>query len=300
MENKNQKQEPFDLESLQPNKIAEHERVKQQFVMTLVKIHKMSESEADSVYEREQIYYKKALMESDRLQKSTKLSLYSSFIEIAVTGLSIQPGAKSEAYIEPRSAKAKDANGNDAWISSARLVITAYGELSLRIRAGQIVRMCNPQVIYAGDHFQPKTNDRGDLIVDYHPAIPRQSDEIIGCYVCLILPHNGRDFKWLLMDDVERLKNYSKPKTGTNPQPNALYTSGVNKQIDTGFLETKTIKHAMRTLTKLRVSNSVSFEDEDPEALQTPEPFAGQSNGAQPAQPQDTTVTVKLDENAPF
>ena len=298
MTNQNQNPEQFNLESLQPNKIAEHERVKQQFVTTLVKIHKLSEPEANSVYEREQIYYKKALLESDRLQKCTKMSLYGSFIEIAVTGLSIQPGAKSEAYIEPRSARAKDANGNDTWISNARLVVTAYGELNLRIRAGQIVRMCNPQVIYKGDHFQPKTNDRGDLVVDYRPAIPHQSNEIIGCYVCLILPHDGRDFKWLLMDDVERLKKYSIPKTGSDPQPNALYVSGPNKQIDTGFLETKTIKHAMRTLTKLRVSNNVSFEDEDPETPKTPEPFAGQSNGTQPAPPQDTTV--KIDVNEPF
>ena len=154
--------------------------------------------------------------------------------------------------------------------------------------------MCNPQVIYEGDVFQPRTTETGDLTVDYRPAIPRRSSNIVGCYVCLILPKGGRDFKWLLQDDIARLMNYSKPKFGNNPQPNALYTSGANGQIDVGFLETKTIKHAMRTLTKLRVSNDVTFEGDD--ELQTTQP---ETFGALPkAQPASTSV--KINESEPF
>lgn len=294
MNNQDQNQ-AFDLESLQPAKIAEHNRVKTQFINTMTKIHRLSEPEAESVYERELIYYKKSLNESERLQKSTKLSLYGAFLEIAITGLSIQPGAKSEAYFEVRGTKVgKDKDGKDIYADTARLVITAYGELNLRMRAGQIIRMCNPQVIYEGDRFQPKTNDTGDLVVEYMPAIPRKSNKIIGCYVCLVLPNNGRDFKWLLEDDIERLKKYSIPKWGTDKKPNDLYSSGAGGQIDTGFLETKTIKHAMKTLTKLRVGNNAAFEDED--EPDHPEPFA--PSAGQPEQPQSTTV--KIDVNEPF
>lgn len=298
----NQNQERFDLESLHPVKIAEHERIKSQFISVLVKIHKFSEAEAESFYEKELIYYKKALTESVKLQRCTKISLYSSFLEVAINCISTQPGAKSESFFEARSNKSgkKDEKGNEIYIYSARLSITAYGELTLRIRAGHIIRMCNPQVVYEGDIFQPQTNSRGDLIVDYKPAIPRKSKKITGCYVCLVLPHDGRDFKWLLQDDIERLKKYSIPKWGEDKRPNALYSSGEGGQIDTGFLETKTMKHAMKTLPKLRVSDNVAFDgdDEDMPAPQ-PESFAPEATPApQPAQP--ASASVSIDENEPF
>lgn len=258
MENENQK---FNLSELKPIEIAEHPRVKSSFVSTLTKIHKMSEAEANSAYERELIYYKKALAASDKLSKSTNISLYSAFLEIAITGLSIQPGGKSEAYLECRGSNA-GTNNKAEKIYTASLCIMTYGELTMRLRTGQIVRMNNPIVIYEGDVFQPHTNDKGEMTVDYRPAIPRKSNTIVGCYVSMVLPHGGIDFKWLLKDDIERLKKYSTPKYGNDPQPNGLYLSN-SGQIDTGFLEAKTIKHAMRTCTKLRVSDIVSFEGDD-------------------------------------
>ena len=276
MEN-NQNKKTFDevLKELKPAEIAEHATVRDKFTDILMKIHRMPEHEAISVYEREKNYFVKAINESTysgygRLHTCTNLSLFNAFVEIAILGLSIQPGGKAEAFIEPRSTKMKYKNseGKDVenWVTTARLVLMTHGELNLRLRAGQIIRMANPQVIYEGDMFQPKTNAKGDLYVDYQPAIPRKSSRIIGCYVCLVLPNDQRDFKWLLQDDIERLKKYSVPKSGQNPQANSLYTAGTDGQIDTGFLETKTIKHAMRTLTKLKVSGNVAFEDEgDPE-----------------------------------
>jgi hypothetical protein len=123
--------------------------------------------------------------------------------------------------------------------------------------------MSNPQVIYEGDIFQPRTNEKGDLTVDYRPAIPRKSKKITGCYVCIVLPHDGRDFKWLLEDDIARLKGYS--ARGFNGKANTLYGVG-DGQIDVGFLEAKTIKHAMRAYTKLRVSDNVVMDDNDDDA----------------------------------
>ncbi|OJV40863.1 MAG: hypothetical protein BGO29_14950 [Bacteroidales bacterium 36-12] len=245
--------------------IVEQLQVAESFINTMMKIHKKTAEDAEMIFEREAMYFKKALNASERLKQCTGISLYSAFLEIAIQGLSIQPGQKSEAYLEARGTKTsqRDESGNliDAWINTAYLRITAYGELNMRIMSGQIIRMNNPQVIYEGDHFQPMTNQRGELIVDYKPCIPRKSKKIIGAYVCIVLPNNGLDFKWLLEDDIERLKKYSIPKSGQNPQANSLYSSE-NGGIDPGFLEAKTIKHAMRAYTKLRVGESVSFDDE--------------------------------------
>lgn len=270
--------------NLPAKELLEQPIIKDSFINVLIKIHGKSEGDAEMIFEKELLYFKKALSENQKLSQCTGISLYSAFLEIATTGLSIQPGGKSEAYLESRSAKdGRDGNGQDKWIQVARFVITAYGELNMRIRAGQIIRMNNPQVIYEGDKFQPRTNEQGVLIVDYVPAIPRKTNHIIGCYVCIVLPKNQYDFKWLLEDDIQRLAKYSKPKsTDRNPDPqaNALYSSN-GGQIDPGFLEAKTIKHAMRAYSKLRVSDTVSFEgDEEFEAPLETQSFAPVNNQA--------------------
>jgi recombinational DNA repair protein RecT len=275
--------------SINPKLLIDQPVIKESFINTLMKIHKKSEADAEMIYEREAMYYKKALSEpNNRLKDCTGISLYSAFLEIAIEGLSIQPGNKSEAYFESRNSKGgKDEKGNDIWVSTARLVITAYGELNLRIMAGQIIRMNNPIVLYEGDTFQPCTNDQGRLIVKYMTKIPRQQGaKIFGCYVSIELPHNGLDFKWLLDDDIERLKKYSIPRGGRDPKANALYSSN-GGEIDPGFLEAKCIKHAMRAYTKLKVGDSVSFEGDEEEIKETS--FEGQKEEA----PKEEIVTIK-------
>lgn len=275
------------LDNLNPLKITEDEKVRGSFINTFSKIHKVSVDEATMVYEKESLYFKKALLGNDKLQKCTKISLYSAFIEVAIQGISIQPGQKSEAYLSLRGVNIGSRTEKN-YIETAMLSITAYGELNMRISAGQIIRMKNPIVLYEGDHFQPLTNQRGELYVDYKPAIPRKSQKIFGSWVCIELPGNSLDFKWLLEDDIARLKGYS----GKQSSANALYTSD-NGQIDPGFLEAKTIKHAMRAYTKLRVSDVAAFEGEEIEEKENPEPF-----GEAPVI--KDTVKIDINPNEPF
>lgn len=276
--------------------------VKSSFINTLVKIHRLDQAEAEAVYTRETAYFKQAVQTSEKLMSATPVSLYSVFLEIAINNLSIQPGGKSLAHIEPRSVKKKNGN-TEVWETYAVFMVGPYGELEMRIRAGQIRRAYNPIVVYEGDTFQPKTNDKGMLIVDYAPKIPRQKNaKIIGCYVALMLPDGTMDFKWLLEEDIERLMRYSTPKEtqyNKNPQANALYTSN-GGQIDPGFLEAKTIKHAFRAYGKLRVSDSVAFESTEDEATPqqsgAPAPtFDGQPQ-QQTQQPEGVVITPGDDE----
>lgn len=285
----------LDLNVEDKRKLVEQLPVKTSFVNTLMKIHKKSEADAEMIFEKEALYYKKAVAASpEYLGKCTGISLYSALLEIAIQGLSIQPGQKSEAYLESRGVKTK-VNGSDVWQQTAFLRITAYGELNMRIVSGQIIRMNNPIVLYDGDHFQPCTNQRGELIVDYKPLIPRKLPaKIIGAYVCIVLPNNGLDFKWLLEDDIQRLKKYSIPKGNQNGQANALYSSE-NGGIDPGFLEAKTIKHAMRAYTKLRVGDAISFDDElDEEELKA---IHNTSTAQQTTPPEVVTVHTGADDD---
>lgn len=285
----NQKLSIEELNAIPAHLLADHERIKSAFITTYSKIHKVSEDEAQSVYDKEALYYKKAVLDNDKLKNSTRISLYGAFLELAIQGLSIQPGSKSEAFLEARGVKiGKEQNGRDIYVDTAYLRITAYGELNLRIKSGQIVRMYNPIVIYEGDHFQPTTDERGRLIVQYQPEIPRKSNVIIGGYVCIQLPGGDLDFKWLLQDDIARLKKYATNGSYTN----ALYTKE-NGGIDPGFLEAKIIKHAMRAYTKLRVGENVMMDEEEPEQItQAPEP----ENNYQ----QNTTGNNKPEDDIPF
>ena len=74
-----------------------------------------------------------------------------------------------------------------------------------------------------------------------------------------------------------------------NEKGNALYTSGVDGQIDVGFLETKTIKHAMNTLGRFRVdSSAVMIEDDnDSEEMTFAEPNETQSQSQSEENPID-------------
>lgn len=279
-----------ELDALRKQDIAEHPYIKGRFIGILTSIHRMPESEATAAYEREALYYKKAVNKEEKLRKCTNTNLFSVFLEIAINNLSIQPGGKADAFIEARNVNI-GTRENTVWETVPSLNISAYGELKMRMRAGQIVRMNNPVVIYEGDRFQPRTNERGEMTIDYAPAIPRKTGTIIGCWVSMHLPGGFIDFKWLLQDDIDRLKRYSTPKFGDNPKPNALYTSN-NGQIDTGFLEAKTIKHAMRTCPKLRTSDVVSFdgEEEIETAEITGDTFDAPEAAAGTAAPQSTTV----------
>lgn len=281
------------LDNLSPMKITEDAKVKEAFISVVSKIHKKSVDEATMIYEKESLYFKKALTASDKLKNCTKISLYSAFTEIAIQGISIQPGQKSEAYLEARGVNI-GTKAQPQYINTCMLRITAYGELNMRITSGQIIRMKNPIVLYEGDYFQPLTNQRGELYVDYKPSIPRRSQKIFGAWVCIELPGNSLDFKWLLEDDIERLMKYSIPKFGDERgNPNALYTAN-DGQIDPGFLEAKTIKHAMRAYTKLRVSDVAAFED-DAETEIT-EAFGDNHNTSAAAPPNTVAVTINKDE----
>jgi recombinational DNA repair protein RecT len=273
------KSQTFNLEELNALKkqdIAEHPYVKGRFVSILTGIHRMTESDAEATYEREALFYKNAVSKDEKLRKCSNVNLFSVFLEVAINNLSLQSGGKADAFIETRNNKTirKDEDGKpvEVWETTPSLNISTYGELKMRMRAGQILRMNNPVVIYDGDRFQPRTNERGEMTIDYAPAIPRKSNTIIGCWVSMHLPGGFIDFKWLLKEDIDRLAKYSIPKRGENPRANALYSSN-NGQIDTGFLEAKTIKHAMRTCPKIRTSDSVSFDGE--EDIEAPEMSGG-------------------------
>lgn len=256
------------IEGLKPIEIASDKKVSQKFVELYNTIHGSQMGEA--LYAKERFNFEKLLQENPALQECTKLSLYGCFLDISVSGLSLDPN-KPLCYIIPRSCKSglKDGNNKDIYEKRASLTITGPGELVLRKRAGQINYADNPVIVYEGDLFQPELDEKGCKTIRYKAAIPRKINaKIIGAFIRIVRNDGSIDYQWLLENDIDRLKSFSskansywdaKQNKRVAGDANALYTS-LNGGIDSGFLENKMIKHAFDAYPKIRTGQFTQLE----------------------------------------
>lgn len=249
MSNLEKKLSSQELQNLKPGEIAENEVVQSKFIDMYNKIHGTSHGEM--IYHKETFNFKKMIAESDELRKCTPLSLYSVFLDIAMNGLSLEQGSKPLAYIIPRNANV-GTKENPQWEKRAYLVVSPYGELVMRIRAGHIRHADNPIIVYSGDTFSVYIDEKGNKNVKYEGKIPRDPNaKIIAAFIKLVRTDGTFDYEYLTMEDVKRLAAYS--EKNNKGKTNALYTSDKG-QIDAGFLAGKMIKHAFRTYPKIRLS----------------------------------------------
>lgn len=226
-------------------------------------------SGGEAAYEKESAYFKSILRDNDRLRKCAKFSIYLSFIDLAVSGLSLEPGPRALAYVIPRNYKiGKNERGMDVYEARCTLSISAYGELVTRKRAGQIRHADNPVVVYANDSFSyGETN--GQKTLSYTCNLPHTGQPIVACYIKITRADGTIDYSVMLQEGWERLKNYSIRNNTYFDSKNQKMVSYANplygsegKEIDTGFLCAKCIKHAFISYPKVRIGKYTVMETE--------------------------------------
>lgn len=112
------------INQLKPLEVVENETVKARFIQIYDTLWGAGTGEA--AYERESFYFNNKLRDEEKLQKATSFSVFTSFIDLAVCGLSLEPGTRALCYLQGRNACiGTDASGKKVY--EGRLTLTVSG-----------------------------------------------------------------------------------------------------------------------------------------------------------------------------
>ena len=284
-----------ELNALPATKIVENEGVQSKFIQMYNAI--WGSQMGEQIYHKEVFNFQKVLRENPSVAECSKMSLFGCFLDMAVNGLSLDNTSHPHCYLIPRNVKTghKDERGYDIHEKRASVSVTGYGELTMRMRAGQIRYADNPVIVYEGDIFSISL-DNGVKKITYSAAIPRKSSNVIGAFIRIVRCDGSEDYQWLLEGDIQRLakfsaKNNSYYKNGLRVEgkANELYSSN-NGGIDPGFLENKMIKHAFDAYPKVRTGKfTVMATDQEEDIIDYGLVTEDGLNEPQPAAESDLT-----------
>lgn len=264
------------LNELQPTEIVRNDKVRDKFIQIYEAMWTQSTGvSGEAAYEKEARNFNRLLSEKEDIRKKCNhLSLFTSFLDVAISGLTLDPGTKAQAYLLARSIAVDsyvDDHGQkkNRYETQCVLTVSGYGELVLRARCGQIRHADNPVIVYEEDGFEFGERN-GQKFVNYTCRLPHQSGRIVACFMKITRADGSADYAVMLPEDWQRLSNYSarqnskynyQTKQWENGKPNALY-SAQGGQIDPGFLVAKCIKHAFKTYPKARVGRATQLESQ--------------------------------------
>ena len=258
------------INALQPLDIVKNETVRQRFIQIYDTL--WGDGEGEKAYEKESTYFNRILSDNEKLAtSSTRFSIFTAFIDLAVCGLSLEPGTRALCYLQGRNYKVGETVGSDGkkrnvYEGRLTLTVSGYGELVLRARCGQIKYADNPVLVYEQDEFSFSDKD-GRKSVNYTCRLPHTTNHIVAAFLRITRSDGSVDYSVMLEEDWLRLKGYSGKNNkrwderagGYVETPNELYTSN-GGGIDTGFLCAKVIKHAFKSYPKVRIGRGTELE----------------------------------------
>lgn len=251
-----------EINALKSTDIVSNDKVRDKFVQIYDTMWTPSTGiSGEAAYERESRNFNRLLCEKEDLRtKCTKFSIFTAFLDVAISGLSVEPGMRAQAYLLSRSVNVgKGKDGKNIYVTQCVLTVSGYGEMVLRVRCGQIRHADNPVIVYKEDGFE-FGEQNGNKFVNYTCRLPHASNEIVAAFMKITRNDGTSDYAVLLPEDWKRLQGYSErqnrkwdsnARAYVNGKPNDLYVSD-GGQIDKGFLIAKLIKHAFKSYPKAR------------------------------------------------
>lgn len=272
------------INELKPLEIATNEFVRNKFIQIYEAMWTSSTGvSGEAAYERESRSFNRILEEKEDLRKKcTRFSLFTAFLDVAISGLSLDPGAQAQCYLLARSVAVDSQYNNgkkeSVYQTHCVLTISGYGELLYRARCGQIRHADKPVIVYAEDEFEFGERN-GNKFVNYTCRLPHTSGNISACFMKITRADGSVDYSVMLPEDWSRLAGYSarnnarwdkEKRQWINLKPNALYgqQQDGSLKIDTGFLVAKCIKHAFKSYPKARVGRATQLESQQVEDME--------------------------------
>ncbi len=285
-----------EINRLEPTAIATNELVRAKFIQIYEAMWTPSTGVAgEAAYERESRNFNRILSEKEDIRKTcTLFSLFTAFLDVAISGLSLDPGTRAQAYLLARSVAVDTYYENNQkknkYETHAVLTVSGYGELLFRARCGQIRHADNPVIVYAEDEFEYGERN-GNKFVNYTCRLPHTSGNIVACFMKITRADGSIDYAVMLPEDWSRLAGFSarqnrqwdnQRRQWVMGNPNALYgqqQDGTLK-IDTGFLIAKCIKHAFKTYPKARVGRGTQLESQQVDEVEINDDIYGLEDGS--------------------
>lgn len=299
-----------EISQLDPMNIATHDAVRDKFIQIYEAAWTPTTGvSGEAVYEKEARNFNRILSEKEDVRtQCTRFSLFTAFLDVAISGLSLEPGARAQAYLMSRSINIGSYMGNDRqkkakYETQAVLTISGYGELLHRARCGQIRYADNPVIVYAEDTFEYGERD-GSKFVNFICRMPHTSGNIVACYIKITRNDGSVDYSVMLPEDWSRLAGFSErqnrrydyqAKQWVSGKANALYgkQSDGTCKIDTGFLVAKCIKHAFKSYPKARIGRGTQLESQQTEDFEINNDLYGLDDGTTVDQSTGEVITPK-------
>jgi hypothetical protein len=246
----------------------------EQLITKFSEMYEQPISEARRFYNREKDNFGKLISQSPALQKCTPMSAYLAFGTVMKLKLSFDNGRAPLVYLIPgkRNIGTKQ---QPNYIEEMIAQPSPEGEKEARISTGILKKVGQPIVVHEGDKYREYMSpESGEVVVEWERT-EKSGDKIIGSFIRIVEPDGTVVFKTFKVNDIERWKHASAVKNSqwddnarkkVIGKPNALYTSGVNNQIDEGFLKGKTLLHSFKGYKQVDYGSAEGFEPDTSEA----------------------------------
>lgn len=269
-----------EINQMNPTDIADNELVRAKFIQIYEAMWTPTTGiSGEAAYEHESRNFNRILAEKEDLRKNcTRFSIFTAFLDVAISGLTLDPGTKAQAYLLSRSIAIGSYRDPSSGIIKKQyetqciLQISGYGELLHRARVGQIRHADNPVIVYAEDAFEFGEHN-GNKFVNYTCRLPHTSGQIVACFMKITRADGTIDYSVMLPEGWSRLADFSarqnrvwdnQKRQWIERGPNALYgkQEDGSLKIDPGFLIAKCIKHAFASYPKARVGRGTRLESQ--------------------------------------
>lgn len=284
-----------EINKLEPHAIIDNDLVREKFISIYDAMWSTTTGMSGvAAYEKESRYFKRILSEKEDIRKNcTKFSIFTAFLDVAINGLSLEPGTRAQSYLQSRSIEVgtyyENGQKKKQYETQAILTVSGCGELILRARSGQIRHADNPVIVYTEDEFEYGERN-GQKFVNFTCRLPHSSGQIVACFMKITRADGSIDYSVMLPEDWMRLAGYSarqnrkwdeRARQWVQGNPNALYGyNGQTCNIDTGFLIAKCIKHAFKSYPKARVGRGTQLESQQVDEFEVNDDLYGLENGA--------------------